>query len=172
MLKDSWVDAGRKREGEILALIREEAKKLRNAYDFDKYFIQAMDYGDVYIGDSMDHTHDLIRGKASLAGLGDKPLGPLVIKARKAAAPKSKGPNLLSNITGVTGAPRLPNDGPPDLMRYSAKVHHRVVFAEVGKTIAEVDSLSDAIFAMSDVVKGECAIFSDNSPSLTRGRRA
>ncbi|KIP01566.1 hypothetical protein PHLGIDRAFT_131208 [Phlebiopsis gigantea 11061_1 CR5-6] len=73
---------------------------------------------------------------------------PLVIKAKT----PTRGTTLRSN-TGVTGAPQLPEDDAPEAVKYSAKVHHRIVFTEVGVTIAEIDSLAEAMFAMADVTK-------------------
>ena len=163
VLKDSWVDADREPEGKILASIRKAVKKLPDMDDTDDFFMEAKDYGDVYIGNDIDHTHKLIRKRSFLDGADPKPL---VIKA-KTPVP-AKGRPIPSNATGVTGAPQLPADGSRELVKYSAKVHHRIVFTEVGKTIAEVESLADAVVAMLDVVRGEHAAFPDVPPSLTR----
>ncbi|KIP06180.1 hypothetical protein PHLGIDRAFT_469946 [Phlebiopsis gigantea 11061_1 CR5-6] len=73
---------------------------------------------------------------------------PLVIKAKTPTV----GTTLRSNA-GVTGAPQLPEDAAPEPVNYSAKIHHRIVFTEVGTTIAEVDSLVDALIAMVGATK-------------------
>ena len=165
VLKDSWVDADREREGHILATIRETAQGLSNVYDFDKYFMKAKDYGDVYIEDKLDHTYGLIRKRSSPVGSEHKPL---VIKT-KAPVP-AKGPHIPSNAAGVTGAPQLPGDDDDgqNSVKYSAKIHHRIVFTEVGTTVAEVSSLSDAVFAMADVTRGKHIAFRAVSPYLIK----
>ena len=149
-LKDSWVDTNREREGKILESIRLAAKKLPGGSDFDQLFMQAKAYGDVYIDNVQDNTHLLIRRRDSLEGMLDEP--PLLIKAGP-----PKPPNINSNV-GTKGAPQVPNDDEPELVEYSAKIHHRIVFTEVGTTIAEVNSLAAAMIAMVDIVKGECLI--------------
>ena len=54
-----------------------------------------------------------------------------------------------------SNAPQLPVGGSPNPAEYARKVHHRIVFTEVGTTISEVETLSEALFATSDAVKGE-----------------
>ena len=145
-LKDSWVDADREREGKILETIREEAEHLPDVFDFDKFFMRAKEYSDVYIGGVQDNTHRLIHGRHSVDGMLDKP------PSIKAGLPKSSEPR---NSVGTEGASQVNNVDRPQLVEHSAKIHHRIVFAEVGTTIAEVDSLAAATLAMVGIVQGK-----------------
>ena len=147
VLKDSWVDADREREGKILESIREEAQGLPGDFNFDKYFMRAKAHSDVYIDGVQDNTHLLIRRRGSLDGMLNEP--PLLIKS---GPPKN---SKLPSNAGTKGATQVPEDDAPDLVEYSAKIHYRIVFTEVGTTIAEVDSLAAAMLAMTGVVKGE-----------------
>ena len=146
-LKDSWVDADRLCEGKILKAIRDDAKKLSNAFDFDRYFMTAKAYDDVYIDGVKDTTY-LARGRSTFTGKVDKP--PLVIKAK---TPRNR---TMRSQAGTKGATQVPDKDVPKHVKYAAKIHHRIVFTEVGKTIAEVNTLAEALFAMTHIVKGEC----------------
>ena len=147
-LKDSWVDAWREREGKILESIREEAKQLPDAFDFDKYFMRAKAYSDVYIGGVQDNTH-FAYGRPTFTGKVDK--SPLEIESKTAKNTETRSQVRTKDVPHV-----LDTDAHLSA-KCAAKTHHRIVFTEVGKAIAEVESLALALLAMADVVKGEPA---------------
>ena len=147
-LKDSWVDASRQREAVILQMVREDAQHVTR-YDFDNHFVKVKAYGDVTIGGVVDDTHALIRRGRSLEGLADKPLVIRPPTRKRRARCDSNGSPL-----GPTGAIQLPEGSAEKPLEYDAKIHHRIVFAEVGVTVTEVRTLSGALLALADVMKG------------------
>ena len=141
VLKDSWVDASRRREGDILQMVREDASNIEEKhkhFKFEDYFMQVKAYGDVLIDGAVDDTHALIRRGRSLEGMAAKPLitrPPILVTRRRAKCASSNPAQKL--------------------VERDAKIHHRIVFAEVGVTVTEVGTLSGALSALADAMKGE-----------------
>lgn len=146
VLKDSWVDADRLREGNILEEIRKSAIANDLEEEFDLYFLSVKTFGDVYINGSPDHTHSLSkRGCTTEEGH----VKPLKVKVQPTTRKK------LKSGLGPAGAPTLPMNQSKERLTYEEKVHHRIVFKDVGITIGEVESLADVFLCLSDVTKGE-----------------
>ena len=154
-LKDSWVDASREREAVILQTIRKDAMSIEGPamFEFDDYFMKIKAFGDVAIGGVVDDTHALIRCGRTLENMAKEPLMIRSTTTKRRAKYDSKGP------LGPTGAIKLPDEYMEKALEYDAKIHHRVVFAEVGVTVTEINTLSGALLALSDAMKGNSYIF-------------
>lgn len=143
VLKDGWGDVDRDPEGKILGEIRASGTPEQQKA-ICEYFMKAIAESEVYVEGALDLTH--------------------VIK-RKNKRPETVEPfpivdDLLNAKTGgaipAEGRFALPQGEPERGITYSAKVHRRVVFDEVGKTIQEVESLSEAFDVLADVTMGTC----------------
>lgn len=141
VLKDFWADADRKPEGDILQRIRNSGTS-KQREKIRRYFMAAEDQGEVYVGNQIDHTHVVMR-----KGMKPSRVTPLKIATNPSTRTASKLP-----VKGGFTLPR-PVTGNSDI-KYSAKVHYRVVFTEVGKTLQEVDSLLTVFDCLGDVVEG------------------
>lgn len=153
VLKDSWIDADRIREGEILRKLRDHDASAA----LDKYLLNTENWGDVYIEGSQDHTVTLLRKGADL------PEADSVLTIRL----RYERPLIVSGQVEAQGVTENPETrGLTEMMpmfeervNYSAKVHHRIVFREVGKTIDKVESLREIFRHLADVVKGVSQTF-------------
>lgn len=145
VLKDSWVDAERKREGNIMDELSKAADANGKKTAFDLYFLKVKTFADVLIDGQLDHTHTLIRRGRTVEKNDMKPL-----KVKAVPLTRRK---LQSNMMPA-GTPTLPQERSKDPLEYEEKVHHRIVFSDVGITVGEVDTLSQAFACLSDVTKG------------------
>lgn len=158
VLKDSWVDASREREAVIMQKIREDASKCQDplvlGLNFDKHFMKIKASWDVTIAGAVDDTHALIRCGRSFEGMAKEPLMIRPPTKKRRAKYDSNGP------LGPTGAIKLPDTYVERVLEYDAKIHHRVVFTEVGVTVTEIGTLSGALRALADATRGEYCIVS------------
>ena len=144
VLKDTWIDSDRMREGDILASLREtadpEGKQL-----LEKYFLTTICHGDVQTELNVvdDTANALMRG----------------LEIAKDHAPLfrlQQGPNIQENTSG-TGSANLrasPAQIPSDRIRYAPKTHYRIVFREIGTTIDRLQSLPDVMKVLTETVSG------------------
>ncbi|KIP04125.1 hypothetical protein PHLGIDRAFT_494333 [Phlebiopsis gigantea 11061_1 CR5-6] len=151
VLKDSWVDASREREAVIMQKIREDASKCQDplvlGLNFDKYFMKIKASWDVTIAGAVDDTHALIRCGRYFEGMAREPLMICSPTKKRRAKYDSNGP------LGPTGAIKLPDTYVERVLEYDAKIHHRVVFTEVGVTVTEIGTLSGALRALADATR-------------------
>jgi hypothetical protein len=149
VIKDSWVDNDRKREGQILEEIRASAENGSVERDFlDQHLLTVLSYGDVLVEGQADTTDALHRrGKAVPLGYGKLKLN---LKANLPS--RSKMP--VVNVTPVPDPPTCDTQDERKFIEYAAKTHHRTVFAEVGVPIYQVESLADVFLALRNLVPG------------------
>jgi hypothetical protein len=154
VIKDSWVDSDRKREGRILEEIRASTDSDSATREFlDRHFLTVICYGDVLIGGEADTTDMLQRrGKAVPSGHGKLRLN---LKAYRGA----RGQIPVVNATPEPGPSTRNAQGMGDFVEYAAKVHHRTVFAEVGVPIQAIGSLSDVFEALGSLVPGKSLLY-------------
>ncbi|KIP06415.1 hypothetical protein PHLGIDRAFT_118969, partial [Phlebiopsis gigantea 11061_1 CR5-6] len=145
VLKDSWVDSDRTREGEILENIR-SASRINKDYAalIDTTLLHTHDFGNVQVCDEDDNTHTVIRRGLDLS----QHKATMEVKADPMAHKK-----IVSRLP-PTGMALPPKQRQADLLQYGAKVHHRVVFKEVGIRTTEVESLAQIFARLADVVTG------------------
>jgi hypothetical protein len=144
-IKDTWVDADRKGEADILLAMKEDIRKTApdiTDHDVAKFFLSVRSHGVVMIDGKEDRTAELIMGGYTIPEKCD----------RFYLAKSETSLNLL----GTTG-------GPPSLRlmagavshyRYHPKVHYRCVFNEVGTPLSQVGNTEDTFKVLSDVVRG------------------
>ncbi|KIP07792.1 hypothetical protein PHLGIDRAFT_12972 [Phlebiopsis gigantea 11061_1 CR5-6] len=144
-LKDSWVDDERGREGKIIADILKAAEargkdSLENL-TMKKHLLTTVAFGDVYIDGKVDSTRAWHP--------------PVVTEEIEVKADPSATSKVVSNRTlSAVGAVNVEQTRPSQLLgveHYSTKVHHRIVFKEVGKTMREVTSLGQGFFCLSQI---------------------
>lgn len=158
VLKDCWIDSTREPEGEILQAIRASAERRGPRYSsaINKYFMDTVDYGKVLVGGRPDHTLEVMRRGKAFPGKLER----LAVKADP-----TEMKTVVSNlpVAGATPAPRKQEEAP---LQYSAKVHHRTLFKQVGKRLTSLTSLSKVFKHLASVVAGSCAHFSLALPSF------
>lgn len=127
-LKDSWVDGARPREGSILREVRGAAHSEELREFVEKLFVTVECYGDVFVDEEL-HLRDATR--------------PLMIPAENVSASmhplKPATPDLEDETVEKTRA--------ASSSRSHDKVHHRIVFKEICKSMYEENSLV-AIFKL------------------------
>ena len=149
VLKDAWVDYARDREAIILQKIRNSAKTPRHATAFDRYLLHVVEFGDVpSVNGSPDDTQTIIcRGKPP-----EHKWRMRVLKDMKATSTTdAKLPPKKALIIEPEPAEKL--------IVYPRRVHHRVVFSEVGKTILEAETLPAAFEILKDILIGKSLPF-------------
>ncbi|EKM56466.1 uncharacterized protein PHACADRAFT_207697 [Phanerochaete carnosa HHB-10118-sp] len=141
VVKDSWVDAGRDREATILQKIRKSATTDVQREAFDAYLIDIKDSWDVLTTEKkVDSTRRAICRRS---------ISPT---ARATSVEMYPDEDEIVDVTLSRGAiARALSEGPGPVM-FAAKVHHRVLFGEVGKTIMEAGTLGTAFLVLADVI--------------------
>ncbi|KIP01109.1 hypothetical protein PHLGIDRAFT_123659 [Phlebiopsis gigantea 11061_1 CR5-6] len=95
----------------------------------------------------VDHTHNLmLRGKT-----------PTVQEIVRVKANAEECKKVVTEKP-VVGSVYVPQALGQKLLQYPAKVHYRLVYKEVGKTIDQLDSMHDVFRCLCDVVKGLSAM--------------
>ena len=146
VLKDVWIDADRKSEGAILAEVyAEDGVNEQTRQQLDRYFLHVANDGNVYVGDVEDHTRDVMLKGHTLPDLHDSMSVPVGGHERA---------QVVSNLQahGAVAVGEAEAEKPP---RHTGKVHYRIVYKEVGKTIREVHSMSEVFNHLSGVARGE-----------------
>jgi hypothetical protein len=152
VIKDSWVDNDRKREGQILEEIRASAESESVEREFlDQHLLTVLSYGDVLIKGQADTTDIHRCGKAVPPGHGKLKLN---LKDNRPSRPKMPA----VNVTPAPNPSTCDNHDEKDFIEYAAKTHHRTVFAEVGVPIYQVESLADVFLALRNLVPGQFCI--------------
>ncbi|EKM48777.1 uncharacterized protein PHACADRAFT_132197 [Phanerochaete carnosa HHB-10118-sp] len=142
VLKDSWVDADRDREATILENIRKSATTDVQREAFDTYLLHAKDSWDVRTaGNKVDSTRKVICRR---------PLPPAM---RAMAVKKYPDEDKTVDVTlppqgAIAGTS---SEGPGPVM-FAAKVHHRILFGDVGKTIMEAGTLGAAFRVLANII--------------------
>ncbi|GJE97380.1 hypothetical protein PsYK624_135970 [Phanerochaete sordida] len=144
VLKDSWGDSDRRSEFDILHDIRNSGSpSLRKT--ICKYFVEAIDHWDVQIAGKDDHTHVIKKD-------GTRPeavWAPFTVSAEYSATTRTDA----KPVQGVFKVPeRGPNEGAA--INYSAKIHRRIVFKQVGRTLQELSSMSQVFNCLADITTG------------------
>lgn len=163
--------ADRTREEDILKAIRESTMEGNDnkPFDGDEYLLTVVDAWDVTVDDKIDSTHICLR---------DGPHNSLrhedIVKVK---ADPSAHKKVNSRLPAI-GAVYLHMADRPIPVAYPEKVHHRVVFRELGETVGELDSLRLVFHCLAQAVYGMLLIFisencitsSDRSTCITQMR--
>ncbi|KIP01539.1 hypothetical protein PHLGIDRAFT_17129, partial [Phlebiopsis gigantea 11061_1 CR5-6] len=129
VLKDTWIDADRKREAAIMDDIRTAASNVdpKTIKGVDRLLLTVEDSWEVLVDGQVDDTHAIMRR-------GQEPT--LNETAEVAAnAEDCKRPQNQKPVVGGVKAPKALGD---KLLQHPAKIHYRLVYKEVGKTIDEL----------------------------------
>ena len=145
VLKDTWVDSDRTREGNVIALLHTEA----NCEDrelIENHFLTTICHGDVWTElDICDDTaNSLMRG--------------LDITSDHVSLFKLQVNPFMRTYESRSGSEssqeRSRVRAPHPHLRYTHKTHYRIVFKEKGITIDRVKKLSDVMKLLSETVGG------------------
>jgi hypothetical protein len=147
VLKDSWIDSDRMREGDILTLLHaaadEEDKQL-----IEGHFLTTICHGDVRTDlNIVDDT-----ATALMRGLKITKEHALLFQLERKSTIRSEtsapgAENSRALCTQLVAPPR-------DSIRYAPKTHYRIVFKEVCTTIDTMRSLPDVMGVLTETVSG------------------
>ncbi|EKM54135.1 uncharacterized protein PHACADRAFT_209951 [Phanerochaete carnosa HHB-10118-sp] len=152
VLRDGWRDADRPSEGTILNAIRGNTDLSEDIHELlEQHFLHVEAEGNVYVGDIPDHTRDVMLKGQALPEQHGMPQVPAELNDRITVAAD------FQVRLGSATAPERPELETPPL--YSGKVHYRVVYRELGKTLREVSSMSEAFGHLSGVIEGIAALY-------------
>ena len=146
VLKDGWVDSNRRREEKILQNIRESTVNgTDKPFDGEANLLTVVDACDVTVNDIVDDTHIPLR---------DGPDNSLrhedIVEVKADPSSRKK---VTSKLPAV-GAAILHMQDRPVPVAYPEKVHHRIVFRELGQTVGELDSLRMVFYCLAQIVYG------------------
>jgi len=144
-IKDTWMDADRLQEGDILHSMMKDVKESASDVTVDgaKYFLSVRTHGVVMIAGKQDSTLDLMMHGYTI--------------------PMDCNQFMLERTTSPS-KPRVSKGGPSsvsvgdqtvrDYRQYSPKVHYRCVFNEVATPLLHVQNTSEMFLVLNDVVQG------------------
>ena len=149
VLKDVWIDSDRKSEGAILYAVHSKDGVPEDVREMlDKFFVHVENEGNVYVDGVPDHTRNVMLKGHTLPEDLDRVFVPADLRGR----PMVGSAHLdVQGSAAVAPAENEPEPPPP----YAGKYHYRIVYKELGKTIRQVSSLSEAFGHLSDVVTGK-----------------
>lgn len=160
VLKDSWVDVDRLREGQVIEELRasttlSQAQKA----SLEPFFLTTLAKGDVYIGTRPDTTRDLMtNGK-------EPPQQSRFTLFVSDSQPQRTNSKLPTNTTPSAAAKDPVN--PSEIVVYGPKIRHRIVFKEKCTPLSDVTSLKSAYQHLAQTVVGECILYLCNFVILT-----
>lgn len=158
IIKDSWPDSDREREGNVLAAIRAEATPEDRKF-FKETLLTVLAHGDVVLD---GQTKDQTLGDEARAFLETRPSDPenrkFSIKQvdlserailRRERAESRKQSQLAGSHVDSAHVTRARAESKPDVT-YSSKSHYRIVFKEVCKPLYEEQDLGNIFFALEE----------------------
>jgi hypothetical protein len=168
VLKDVWLEDDKTEEGKLLEHMKLAISKMKaqgeifpGGEDFLKYFLSVRAHGRVKtLGQSEDHTTNVMMRGCSL---------PTDRKYFQTSQPKVL-PLRISRVIGSDRGyskghtPQISRDVaammyahmPREDLRFQPRIHYRIVFNELGKTIHSLRSLSDVFRCLVDTTSGAC----------------
>ncbi|GJE95867.1 fungal protein kinase domain-containing protein [Phanerochaete sordida] len=144
VLKDCWIDSDRTNEGDLMnSVLTTAAGHLQE--HLNQILLHPITHGRVYAGEVEDHTHNVMFRGAPLPNLLD------AIYVRE--SPLHVKTNVVSSlrVQGAMAPEKAGKKAPP---RYSGKIHYRIVYREVGKTLRGVESMSEVFDHLVGVIRG------------------
>ena len=144
VLKDTWIDSDRNREGSVLASI-DAAVSGNDRQVFERNFLTRICDGDVWTNlDTLDDTATLMRG------LKINPNQTQLFEVQR--MPNSKSDELPSRSEGILAMtiPKCLKLRP----RYAPKTHYRIVFKEKCISIQHIKSLPNIMTVLIETVDG------------------
>ena len=171
VIKDSWVDHDKPREGDLLVQLM---ARLRDTLGVDmkaaaSYFLTVLRQGDVYIDGEVDATFSKIMWGTDVQKTFDtlwvRPPGHFTESESTTDNSRSKN----SSSVGQAEMERLPTMGRLRTTQLSEvtqgfeytkhhRSHYRIVFQERGKSLHQIDDLRDRFQALMGATRGETRV--------------
>lgn len=148
VLKDTWIQFERPREGQNLTMIREDIRKLPDGRDLLEHFLTLVTHGDVQIEERTDSTQALHQRGHSLTtsySLGVSSTGGTVSVSSSQQFHKHGGGAL----------PQLYNPEPlPEPFTFPHKAHYRFVVKESGQDLQSLKNRQQMFVIFTHQCKG------------------
>lgn len=159
VLKDSWIDHDRKREGEILQEIKKSYTDSGDRQIFEAFFLTVLCHGNVYIGEEEDTTRSLMTRGATPPRY---PRFDLRRGTPREASPPEDAPNTANSqdeapCTELAIMVQLPER----IIDFWPKSHYRIAFLQLCTPLSKKTSLSEVFGHLTFSVGGMCFLLSD-----------
>lgn len=153
VLKDTWVDSDRMREGDVVIEIRADAEQLKDAEEKKALLGSLLNTalaGDVLLSDGAVDctTRGCNRGRR-------------IVKNDESSPDPNPSQNRKRKRDSVIGTPKDLHDAANDTedaektITYDAKTHYRIVFEEVCDVLHEIKSIQKIMFMLWKACGGE-----------------
>ena len=144
VLKDTWIDSDRTREGKVLSSIDAAIDDTDDREVFETNFLTRICDGNVWTDfDTLDDTVHL------MCGLNIDPRVPLFEVQRQLTPRSNELPSGSAGLRATTDAKNL------ELHPiYAPKTHYRAVFGEKCESIYDIKSLPDIMTVLIETVRG------------------
>ncbi len=152
VLKDSWIDHDRMREGRILCEIIGAAHTKELGPFVRNMFLSVECHGDVYVRGRPDHTREVIMRGHRVPAIAPR------YSLQRASTLLIKGALSLLVKTGMVGNAGLTIRHAArkvEPLDFDDKVHYRIVFKEQCKQIREETSVQKIFFYLGQIVCGK-----------------
>lgn len=167
VLKDSWPDSDRPREGDVLAAIGKDI----DPEVFAESFLTVMEHGDVHIGGKPDQTLDEAQRDA-IKARPDAPAGKRFRVKQLDLSPKgiekqertraSRQDELRSSHLASDSGTR--EEYQNQYVTYHTKSHYRIAFKEVCEALHDQKILGEVFGALGDTCRSTCPAYSGYLP--------
>ena len=165
ILKDSWIDTERKREGDILAELRASAVEEEHKTVLDTQFLTVLMHGDVHI----DSRPDTTLSEATRRLLTNDGARYLLDAPNPAAAERRRKLEESMPQTGTHhSAQEFRDKIQGEIVSCRTKSRYRIVFKEVCTSLYREPSLPKIFETLGRACVGKCSLNLDNQ--LRRGK--
>lgn len=146
-LKDTWIDVDRKREGNIIPIIRALGETPEQKKDIQDLVMDVRWHGDVYVNDKPVVTlrDDADRQK-------NYKMFQVRLKDPDAEYKKQRARDKRRQAGATAGTPSVQKRDPKI---HGQKGHYRMVYSQVGMALDHVQSLKTVLGALQRVLQGE-----------------
>ncbi len=147
ILKDSWIDEDREREGDIILKLRGSTQSEEDERVLTGALFTIESHGDVFIDKERDCTR-------TLSDTLEK--SEFLLELPQPTDERNKAASLMVRVAigSPEDAPDKISDPAPE---YHRKVHYRIVFNEVGIPLHEITSLRRVFSVLTDTSVGKYA---------------
>ncbi|KAF8585410.1 hypothetical protein K439DRAFT_1047266 [Ramaria rubella] len=141
VIKDSWVDVDRAKEGDIRSEFESEVEGEDKA-KIQQYFMTVLNHGEATISGQPDRTLDMLHGQELPEGRK--------FQLNQQDVTRVFRPSGIGALPSVPSLARVQYTN----VRYQHKAHYRIVFKEVGRPIHSLTGQLDIFQALEDATSG------------------
>ncbi|KAJ7135386.1 hypothetical protein C8R43DRAFT_1020821 [Mycena crocata] len=167
VLKDVWIPSDSLKEGDQLELLHKELELISVPMGTphpSEFFLTVQDHGFVTLSDETDDDTGVLMGGKTIPS--DAKSVALFRKNKEESSKTASTSHRLRNSEhgpsqtmrykphGLPPAPLHSGKGRRDKKYYAPRIHYRIVFKEVGRTVYDLNSVPEVMKALSDAIQG------------------